>query len=121
MRKAHEVTDHVVLVTFSTRFREEQTPGERAAGAVTSLYYMPFMTLQGLVDSFAAYNRIIREIGRETDTLVIDGEHDTPGTAKYFVDSVHFTDVGSERMAQRIADALISESIVDQVGYAQSP
>jgi lysophospholipase L1-like esterase len=88
--RSKEIADHVVLVTFSTRLRAEQTPAERKQAAVTSLYYMPYMTPDGLIEAFAAYNKAIREVADELNVGLIGGKNDIPGDAAHFVDSVHY-------------------------------
>lgn len=115
VRKAQEIADQVVLVTLSYRIRPEHDQAERESAGVTTLYYMPFLSLQGIIDHVAAYNQTITEVGRLTGAIVIGGEHDIPGTEAYFLDSVHLTERGSARMAKRIADALIEADIVLKV------
>ena len=119
--EAQAVADQVVLVTFSPRVRQEQSTEVRAEAAVTSLYYMPFMSLQGLIDGFAAYNEVIRKVGRDADVLVIGGEHEIPGTGEYYVDSVHFTARGGARMAARVADGLIGSGALDDALAKAAP
>lgn len=67
---------------------------------------MPFMTPRGLLDAYARYNQVIREVAQETGALLIEGENDTPGDGQHFTDSVHFTDAGSRAMATRVSRAL---------------
>lgn len=108
---ARNVADLVALVTFSTHLRQEQDPEYRLKAAETSLFYMPYMTPQNLLDSFAAYNEVIRSVARRSDVLVIDAETAVPGDTRHFVDSVHFTDEGSAVMAQKVVDGLIAEGL----------
>lgn len=97
---------HVSVATFSARLRREQEPEIRKAAAVSALVYMPFMSLDGLIDAYQRYNVVIRNVAFETHALLIDGENDIPGDAAHFVDSVHFSDKGSAAMARRVASAL---------------
>ena len=98
----------VALVTFVTRLRAKQTPEEQVEAAVTSLYYMPYMTPAGLIESFDAYNDAIRKVAREEGAILVEAAHAVPGEASQFVDSVHFNDQGSATMADIVAPALRS-------------
>ncbi len=100
---------HVSIATFSTRMRREQSPEARKAAAVSALVYMPFMSLDGLLDAYQRYNVVIRNVATQTGALLIDGENDVPGDAVHFADSVHFSDQGSAAMARRVATALAND------------
>ena len=102
----------VALATFSTRLRAGQDDGERLKAAASALYYMPFMTPDGLLASYARYNDLIREVARDTGAILIDGEHDIPGDDRHFTDSVHFTDDGSRAMAVSVANALAADPMI---------
>jgi lysophospholipase L1-like esterase len=99
----------VAVATFSTRLRPEQSVDEMKRSAVSALVYMPSMSLDGLLLGYGRYNDIIREVARDRQALLIGGETGIPGDAAHFVDSVHFSDAGSRRMAQRVVDALASD------------
>jgi len=109
VEEARGVSRLVVLVTFSTRLRAEQTPEEQLAASNTSLLYMPYMTVQGLLDGFAAYNRTIRDVAAETGAVLVADENSIPSDAAHFRDSVHLTDQGCELMAERLFEVLQQE------------
>lgn len=111
VRESKEIADLVVLITFSHRLRRDQTPEDQAAAAVTSFYYMPYMSIDGLLSAFDAYNQVIREVAAETAALLIGDELTIPGDGNHFVDSVHFTDTGSRAMAKRVADGLLESPV----------
>jgi lysophospholipase L1-like esterase len=104
--EARERAELVALATFSHRARPEQTPEERFEACSTSLYYMPYMTPDGLLESFAAYNRVIREVAREKGVLLLECAEAIPGDGVHFNDSVHFTDAGCAAMAECVAAGL---------------
>ena len=106
--EASDVAETVVLMTFITRLRPHQTEEERRRAAITSLYYMPYMTPDQLLSAFAAYNGVIRQVAGTSGTFLIEGEADIPADDAHFVDSIHFTDRGSRRMADHVYHGLIS-------------
>lgn len=108
VRASQHVADLVVLVTFSHRLRGDQTIEEQKEAAATAVYYMPYMSIKGLLDGYDIYNDVIREIASHSNTLLVGNEDGIPGDGVHFVDSVHFSDNGSRAMANRITDALLT-------------
>ncbi len=104
--RCRELAPVVVLVTFSIRARPDQSPAELTDACASSLYYMPFMTPEGLLSAFAEYNRVIREVAATGDVVLVEGEDTIPGDATHFRDSVHMLDPGCRLQAARILDAL---------------
>lgn len=102
----------VVLVTFSTHLRRGMSADDQKAAAITSLFYMPYMTPQSLLDSFDAYNRAIREVAKDEGALLIDAANLIPGDDRHFADSVHLTDRGSAVMADIVSKTL--SQLLDQ-------
>ncbi len=103
-----KVASLVVTVTFAPRLRRNQSPEDLRAAAITSLYYMPYMTPEAILEGFQHYNHVMRDVAAEEGTLLVGDEDSIPGDAKHYNDSVHFTDAGSVLMAKRVADALLS-------------
>ena len=97
----------VVVGTFSHRVRRDQSPEERAAGSRSSLYYMPFMTADSILEAFEEYNRIIREVAAEAGVLLVEAADQVPGDAVHFRDSVHLTDEGCARLAESFVERLV--------------
>ena len=76
---------------------------------------MPYMSIHGLIQGYAEYNDVVREVASETGVVLIDGENSIPGDAQHFADSVHFTDKGSHLMARRVARGLIQSSRLQEL------
>jgi lysophospholipase L1-like esterase len=110
----------VVLVTFSTQLRHDQTPEQQARAAVSSLYYMPYMTTADLIQAYDTYNEVVRQVAQETGALLIADENSIPGDADNFADSVHFTDKGSYVMSQRVAHALLESNHLEEIFSSKS-
>ena len=113
-----KIANIVVTVTFAPRLRAEQSPEQRKEAAVSSLYYMPYMTIDDLVTAFAHYNQVIREVAGTHRTLLVGAESAIPADSEHYTDSVHFTDAGSVAMAHRVASALISSAPVQALALA---
>ncbi|OLE60560.1 MAG: hypothetical protein AUI36_12235 [Cyanobacteria bacterium 13_1_40CM_2_61_4] len=110
----------VVLVTFSTQLRNDQTAEQQTRAALTSLYYMPYMSINDLVQAYDTYNEVVRQVAQETGSMLIGNENSIPGNASHFVDSVHFTDKGSYVMAQRVAHALLESNVLEEIFSSKS-
>lgn len=98
----------VALATFSYQVRPEQSPEQQLVAASSALYYMPFMTLNGLMDAFEQYNTIISDVARETGAILLDIKTAIPGDKEHFNDTVHFTDAGSRVMAGKVSEVLLN-------------
>lgn len=103
---AKGVSPIVAVATFSVQYRHEQARDRQLDAAETSLYYMPYMSLEGLLESFDAYNSTIARVASQHDVLLVGGENEIPGDREHFKDSVHFTDAGSRAMADRVFNVL---------------
>lgn len=106
VRAAKWVAPVVVLPTFSTRIRPGQSPEEQLKAAESALYYVPFMTPEGLIRGFERYNAIIRRVAEEQGAILVEVARAIPGDGEHFNDSVHFTDAGSREMARILVEAL---------------
>jgi lysophospholipase L1-like esterase len=105
----------VALATISQKVRPGQSPEEQLRNANTHLYYMPYLGVDGILRGFDEYNRVIRQVARETGALLIEDENAIPGDDRHFNDSVHFKDAGSVLMAQRVAGALLSSGTLEKL------
>ncbi len=94
------------IATFAPQVRREQSAAERAAAVSSNLYYMPFLTADGILSGYETYNAVIREVAQREGLELIAGEESIPGDAEHYVDSVHFSDAGSMVMAQRVAGVM---------------
>jgi lysophospholipase L1-like esterase len=105
----------VALATFSTHVRRDQPREKQLEACNTSLYYMPYMSIEGLLDGFDEYNRVIREVATRRKALLIGDEHAIPADATGFADSVHFSVAGSRIMAERVANALAESTALREL------
>ena len=108
VRASQKVADLVVVTTLSNRLRSEQAAEQRLHASVTHLYYMPYMSTDGLIEAYTSYNAAIRQVAKESSALLVSEENSIPGDEKDFVDSIHFTDKGSRAMAERVTRVLLT-------------
>lgn len=106
VRAAQQHSKLVVVVTFSTQLRRDQPAAQQIRAAESAFFYMPFVTPKLLIDGYARYNEVAREVAMETNVALIGGENDIRGDAINFTDTVHFSDAGSKAMAQRVQRGL---------------
>jgi lysophospholipase L1-like esterase len=120
---SQKIAKVVVTVTFSPRLRASQSPAEQREAARTGLYYMPYMTVADLLTGFREYNEVIRGVAKSYGTVLVDDPEAIPADAQHYADSVHFTDAGSQAMANRVSRVLIASPAVDALaakGLAQA-
>jgi lysophospholipase L1-like esterase len=121
VRAAQRHASVVAVATFSIHPRGDQTLEQQMRASSSAFVYMPFVTPQVVIESFARYNQIAREVARETGALLIEGENDIAGDPLHFTDTVHFTDLGSRAMAQRIAGSLAASPELQALSAAVAP
>jgi hypothetical protein len=66
-----------------------------------AFYYMPWMSIDGMLDAMDRYNAAIVEYGRTHDVAVVDDRETIPPDAEHFSDCMHLIDKGAEEMARR--------------------
>lgn len=96
----------IVMLTFSTQARRDQSLAQQFGACNTSFYYMPYMTPKLLLDGFDEYNRVAREVAAEKGALLLDVAFAVPGDKTHFNDSVHFKDEGCAVFAQAVVTGL---------------
>jgi len=106
----------LVLFTFSTKFRRKQSPKTQLKNMNTAMYYMPWMAPNTFFEAFELFNKEMFSFAQQYVNVYVDTLHNSiPGDDEHFVDSVHFTDKGSRRMAKRVYDALLHKGLIDSV------
>jgi lysophospholipase L1-like esterase len=106
LRTAKALAPVCAVATFSHKMRRDQSPAVALANSNTALFYCPYMSVQGILDGFDAYNRAIRAAADSTGAILVSGEDSIPGDDTHFTDSVHLTDEGARAMAKRAVEGL---------------
>ncbi|RXK55723.1 SGNH/GDSL hydrolase family protein [Oleiharenicola lentus] len=80
--------------------------------------YKPYanITLYPLHEEFLkhhlSYNRTIEKVARETGGWFLDNNSEFGGDRKYFIDMVHYSSAGIDRLAENYANFILSQKIV---------
>lgn len=94
-----------VLVTHATRFGAERRPDDEYHLVAWRRFY-PMMAEEGLLDMEDRMNHVLRELGRSRGLVVVDAAEAIEPGSKFFVEFVHFTDDGAQKLATLVADGL---------------
>ena len=93
----------LVLSTFIVKYRRDQDRATQIANADVAFYYMPWMSIDGMLDAMDVYNGAIVDYGKRTGVPVVDDRTAIPPDARHFTDCMHLADAGNEMMAERFA------------------
>ena len=91
----------LVLSTFIVKFRRNQPRATQLANADVEFYYMPWMSIDGMLSAMDIYNLAILDYGARSGLPVLDDRDAVPPDAEHFSDAMHFLDRGAEAMADR--------------------
>jgi hypothetical protein len=102
----------VAVIKLGGQLRRDQSPKQQVRAANTTLFYMPYMSIRGLLDARDEFNRVIERVAAREGALVVAGEEGIPGDTIHYADSAHFTAAGSRLMAERVGEALLENAAV---------
>ena len=119
MRRVAEIDDTLrqrriplVLSTFVAKYRRDQSRETQLANAGMAFYYMPWMTIEALLDEVDDYNGALLQYAAAHNVPVVDDRTMIPADPQHFVDWIHLTDEGSALMAKRFQRGLDEHSLV---------
>lgn len=105
----------LVLSTFIVKYRRDQDRSTQITNADVAFYYMPWMSIDGLLDAMDVYNDAIVKYGSRAGLLVVDDRFAVPPDSEHFSDCMHLLDKGNEVMAERFARVLIKAGVVASI------
>ena len=115
MRRALAAKDvPLVLSTFIVKFRRNQPRETQIANADVEFYYMPWMSIDGMLDAMDTYNQAILDYAARNGLPVVDDREAVPANAEHFSDAMHFVDKGAEAMADRFFTYLQTSDALQQ-------
>jgi hypothetical protein len=100
--------------TYFVTYRRDQPRETQIENASIAFYYMPWLTIEGLLDGMDLYNDALVAYAKAHDVPVIDDRVSIPGDSAHFADWAHFTDAGAEQMGQRFARFIEERSLLGQ-------
>jgi lysophospholipase L1-like esterase len=105
----------LVLSTFIVKYRRDQDRPTQIANADVALYYMPWMSIDGMLAAMDRYNAALVAYGARAGLPVIDDRTAIPPDAAHFADCMHLTDRGNAAMAPRFYRGLKATGLVDSL------
>ncbi len=95
------------LVTRGATYRTNRSfvgwaPEEQLGACQSTIYSDPSMSVEGMLSGADEYNRVIRDVVRETGVILVEGENAIPGDDRRFDWSFDFKDPGARIMAQPV-------------------
>jgi len=96
----------LVLSTFLVKYRRDQDRATQIANADVAFYYMPWMSIDGMLHAMDVYNQAILDFAKDKQLDVIDDRDAVPADAAHFVDCMHLSTLGNAVMADRFVRGL---------------
>jgi hypothetical protein len=105
----------LVLSTFLVKYRRNQDRQTQVANADVAFFYMPWLSIDGMLDAMDVYNQAILDYGARAHLSVVDDREAIPPDAAHFSDCMHLVDKGAEAMADRFYRYLRTAGVVDRI------
>jgi lysophospholipase L1-like esterase len=102
----------LVLSHFFIRPDRDQPRATQVKNAEVAFLYMPWMTIDSLLDSFDLYNEAIARFADSRDIPYVDDRIGIPSDGVHYVDHVHFSNSGCKVMAQRFARYILDQKLL---------
>jgi lysophospholipase L1-like esterase len=104
-----------VLSTFIVKYRRDQPRATQVQNASIAFFYMPWMTIEGLLDGTDLYNRALIQYAGLRGVPIVDDSDSVPGDDQHFVDWAHFSSDGTTKMAQRFARFFEAHGLIQKI------
>ena len=91
----------LLVSTFIVKYRRDQDKATQIANADVAFYYMPWMSIDGMLDAMDTYNAAILDFAQRSGAPVVDDRGAIPPDAAHFTDCMHLSDKGNQAMADR--------------------
>jgi hypothetical protein len=105
----------LVLSTFIVKYRRDQERAVQISNADVAFYYMPWMTIEDLLDAMDAYNDALVQYAHAHHIPIVEDRDSIPGDSQHYVDCVHMSDAGCARMADRFLRFFEEKKLIDQI------
>jgi hypothetical protein len=104
----------LVLSTFIVKYRRDQNRRTQIANADVAFYYMPWMSIDGMLDAMDVYNQAILDYAKRQGLSVVDDREAIPPDGEHFSDCMHLLDAGADAMADRFYRYLRQSGLMDR-------
>ena len=104
-----------VLSTYLVKYRRDQDRATQIANANVSFYYMPWMTIDALLDGMDRYNDAIVAFATSHGVPVVTDRDGVPADDRHYVDWAHMTDLGNASMAERFRRFFVEQGLIAKV------
>lgn len=104
----------LVLSTFLVKYRRDQDRATQVKNADVAFFYMPWMSIDGMLDAMDVYNQAILDYAGRRNLPVVDDRKAIPPDAAHYSDCMHLLDPGSEAMAERFSRFLLGSRLLDR-------
>jgi hypothetical protein len=104
----------LVLSTFLVKYRRDQDRATQIKNADVAFFYMPWMSIDGMLDAMDVYNQSILDYAKRRSLPVVDDREAIPPDAVHYSDCMHLLDPGSEAMAERFSRFLLDSRVLDR-------
>lgn len=104
-----------MLSTFIVKYRPDQDRATQVANADVAFYYMPWMSIDGMLQAMQTYNQAILDFAKRNALPVVDDRESIPPDALHFADCMHVRDLGAEAMADRFFRYFQAEHVIERL------
>lgn len=109
-----------MLSTFIVKYRRNQDRATQIANADVAFYYMPWMSIDGLLFAMDLYNQALLDYAHREGLLFVDDREAIPPDAEHFTDCMHLADNGAEAMADRFYRYFQANALVHKLAAASN-
>ena len=99
----------VLFVSICSHLREGQRGLRRLIAADTSVYFAPYLHLDSILHLHRAYNAAISRVAEKFEAPLIDTGKVIPASRRYYADSMHLTEAGSQLLGNAVAEGLLAD------------
>ncbi|HEX5327126.1 MAG TPA: SGNH/GDSL hydrolase family protein [Acetobacteraceae bacterium] len=98
-----------VLVLPGGELRSDQSPAAQTAAADVDLLYMPYMSIDGLLEAKDSFEQQTIKVADRMKAPFLRWTDEVPGTREDFVDSHHFSAAGARLMGTAIGTRMLAD------------
>jgi lysophospholipase L1-like esterase len=80
----------------------------------TDSFRTDIASIESLTLAMNVFNATTRDVAEAKGVLLVDAASSIPKDLRYFVDEVHYTPLGARRVAELIADSIVTHGVIDK-------